>query len=43
MTTVVLIVVSLLMWFIWKQLERIANELVALRKIAEDRQKIYRR
>jgi hypothetical protein len=31
------------MWFIWKQLERIANELVTLRKIAEDRQRIYRR
>ena len=35
--TIALLVIALLLWFIWRQMERIANELATLRHIAVDR------
>lgn len=36
-STIILIVIALLLWFVWRQLERIADLLAGLYKIARIR------
>lgn len=37
MTTIMLVIIALLLWFIWQQLESIARALWALQGLAEQR------
>lgn len=37
MSTILFIILLLLLWFIWRQLQMIADELCRLRRIAEER------
>lgn len=37
MSTILFIILLLLLWFIWRQLQMIADELCRLRQIAEQR------